>query len=190
MIDCGKISKSLILASCKASSPAIEPEVILINFDDWKAAEKTITDGVLSALTLGEDANGYKYESHKNSLETDCTLSKGTYVNTFDHKVTFRVFTKTQTVKGEINKLANGKVVAITKNASVSEDGVKYEVFGADNGLEMSESSAPSSGADGVIYSFSLASGDNAKESGLPLTLDAGDEEATDALVESLVKAV
>ena len=191
MIDCGKISKNLILASCKASSPAIEPEVILINFDDWKAAEKTITEGVLSALTLGEAANGYKYESHKNSLETDCTLSKGTYVNTFDHKVTFRVFSKTQTIKDEINKLANGRVVAITKNANVpEEDGVKYEVFGADNGLEMSESSAPSSGTDGVIYSFSLASGDNAKESALPLTIDAGDVEATDALVESLIKAV
>ena len=189
MADCGKISKNLILSACKASSPAIEPEIILINYADWKKAEKTIEAGVLSALTLGEGANGYKYTSHKNSIESDCTLSKGTYVNIFDHKLTVRAFIKKQETKAELNSLANGKVVAIVKNINSEDDNVKYEVYGPDNGLEMSELSSPSSGADGVVYSFSLASGDNAKESSLPLTLDAGRTQATDAIIESLVKA-
>lgn len=187
-MNCANISKNLILGSCKNDSPAIEPAVILVNFDDWKAATKSIDAGVLSQLTLGDGKFGFKYESLKNSLDTDCSLSKGTYQNTFDHKVTFKVFAKTQIIKDELNKLSNAKVVAITENVSNDAEGVKYELFGADNGLEMSEFTAPSTGTDGVVYSFSVASGDNAKESALPLSIDAGTPETTKALIEALVK--
>ena len=187
-MSCANISKNLILGSCKNESPAIEPAVILINFDDWKAANKSLDAGVLSQLSLAEGKYGFKYESLKNSLDTDCSLSKGTYQNTFDHKVSFKVFAKTQTIKDELNKLSNAKVVAITENVSNDEQGVKYELFGSDNGLEMSEFTAPSTGTDGVVYSFSLASGDNGKESALPLSVDAGTPETTKALIDALVK--
>lgn len=189
MTNCGKISKSLVLASCKSSTPAIEPEVLFMNFDDWdKATKKEVTNGVLSGLTLENGVFAYKYKSHKNAFETDCTLAKGTYVNSYDHKVICKVFVKTKDVKDEVNKMTGAKVVAIVKNTDKQDGSVKYELLGADNGLEMSEFSAPSSGSDGIIYSFTLASGDNAKESALPLTIDAGSDEATEALIKSLVK--
>lgn len=191
MISCAKISKSLALAACVNSTAGIEPMIILINFDDWKNAETKEIDGnVLSGLTLKTGAYGYRYESNKNSFEKDCTLAKGTYQNSFDHKVVCRVFSRTQEIKDELIKLSRTKVVAIVKNLDVNNVETKYELMGADNGLEMSELTSPSTDADGVIYSFTLASGDNAKETSLPLTVNAGEEATTDALVDALVQKV
>lgn len=188
MTNCGKISKSLVLAGCKSSTPAIEPEMILLNFEDYQKATKEEADGVISALTLAAGANGVRYSGAKNSFERSCTLSKGTYVNTFDHKVLCRVFKKTQTVKDEMNKLKESKVVAIVKNVDKGEESVAWELLGADNGLEMSEFTEDATASDGIIYQFSLASGDNFKESELPKTIDAGTADTTEALIESLVK--
>ena len=188
MTNCGKISKNLILAGCKSSTPAIEPDMILINFEDWKKATVEEADGVVSGLTLTAGANGYEYKGAKNSFERSCTLSKGTYVNTFDHKVLCRVFKKTQAIKDEINKLKESKVVAIVKNVNTGEDEVVWELLGADNGLEMSELTEDATASDGIIYQFSLASGDNFKESELPKTVDAGTAETTEALIKALVK--
>ena len=61
-------------------------------------------------------------------------------------------------------------------------------MLGADNGLEMSEFTEDATASDGIIYQFSLASGDNFKESELPKTIDAGTADTTEALIESLVK--
>ncbi len=188
MTNCGKISKNLVLAGCKSTTPAIEPDIILLNFEDWQKATKEEASGVISALTLAVGANGVEYKSAKNSFERSCTLSKGTYVNTFDHKVVCRVFRKTQEVKDELNKLKETKVVALVKNVNKDEDGVVWELLGADNGLEMSEFTEDATASDGIIYQFSLASGDNFKESELPKTVDAGSEEKTDALIQALVK--
>ena len=132
-MDCAKISKSLVLATCDGSTAGIEPKIILINFDDWKHAEtKEIEGNVLSALVLKTGAYGFRYESEKNSLEKDCTLAKGTYRNQFDHKVVGRVFVRSQEIKDE--------------------------------------------------------SGDNAKESSLPLSVYTESEKATDTLINGLVQ--
>ena len=188
-MDCAKLSKSLVLATCDGSTAGIEPKIILINYDDWKHAEvKEIKGNVLSALVLKTGAYAYRYESEKNSLEKDCTLAKGTYRTQFDHKVVGRAFVRSQEVKDELNKLAKTKVVAIVENLDAKNPETKYELYGADNGLEMTEFNAPSTDTDGVLYSFTLASGDNAKESSLPLSVFAESEEATDSLVEGLVE--
>lgn len=189
MINCAKIGKNLVLGDCGRSTAAIEPEMVLVNFDDWKAATKEIDGNVLSSLVLASGANGYKYESLKNSFEKDCTLAKGTYQNGFDHKVVARVFANTQDIKDEVIKLSAAKVVAILKNSDSKTGAIVYEVYGADNGLEMSELTSPSTDTDGIHYSFTLASGDNAKESSLPLTLNAGSEDETKAMVDALCKA-
>lgn len=186
MINCAKIGKSLVLGDCGRSVAAIEPEMVLVNFDDWKAATKELDGNVLSSVVLASGANGYKYESLKNSFEKDCTLAKGTYQNGFDHKVVARVFANTQSIKDELVKLSAAKVVAILKNCDTKNEETLYEVYGSDNGLEMSEFTSPSTDTDGIHYSFTLASGDNAKESQLPLTLNAGGVEETKAIVDAL----
>lgn len=188
-MDCAKLSKSLVLATCDGSTAGIEPKIILINFDDWKHAEtKEIEGNVLSALVLKTGAYGFRYESEKNSLEKDCTLAKGTYRNQFDHKVVGRVFVRSQEIKDELIKLSKTKVVIIVENLDAKNPETKYELYGADNGLEMTEFNAPSTDTDGVLYNFTLASGDNAKESSLPLSVYTESEKATDTLINGLVQ--
>lgn len=188
-MNCAKISKNLVMAACDAaSSPKIDPEVVLINHDDFKNANAEEADGVISEMTLPQNVFGVRYKSAKNAFDRSCTLSKGTYINSFDHKLTCRIFVKTQSVKDEMNKLKESKVVAIVKNMDTSEDAVTYELLGADNGLEMSEFTEDSTASDGIRYQFVLASGDDAKESQLPKTINAGTPEQTSALVAALYK--
>lgn len=187
MYNCANISKNLVLSQCAAGVAAIEPELILINFDDIDRASSEVNGNVISELVLLDAKKGYKYSSAKNAMEADSPLVKGTYRNAFDHKVVARVFDKTQDIKDELMKLKEGKVVAIVKNVDKRNEATRYEVYGWENGLEMGDLQAPSTDADGVIYNITLQSGDNAKESQLPMSLYAGALTATETMVAGLV---
>lgn len=190
MNNCANISKSLVLSQCAAGVAAVEPELILINFDDVDRAECAVTGNVISELALSATKNGYKYTSAKNAMETDSPLVKGTYRNAFDHKVVARVFDKTQDIKDELNKLKEGKVIAIVKNVDKRNEATCYEVYGWENGLEVADLQAASTDADGVIYNITLQSGDNAKESQLPMSLYAGALAATETMIAGLIAPI
>ncbi|MBQ3023236.1 MAG: hypothetical protein IJD91_07960 [Clostridia bacterium] len=188
-MKCGKISSNLALASCDASVAGLEKTIILANYDEIDRKATQVAGGVCSEFIMKDGATAYEYTSEKNAFEGNSPLAKKTYRNMFDHSVLCRVFNKTQQVKTELNELANGKVVAIVKNVDVHNDETKYEIYGYESGLEMSALDAPTTDADGVIYNFTLASGDNAKESQLPLSFYAGSLEETEAAIKALVKA-
>lgn len=170
MPNCANISKNLILALCAATAAGIENEIIIGNHDDIDFGECEVSNGVISALVLKSGKHAYKYSSAKNAFECQSPLVKGTYINTFDHQVVARILTKSQDIKDELNKLSQGKVFVLVKNKSNVDDEVKYEVYGFENGLEMSDLQNPSTDTDGVIYTVSFASADGAKESQLPLS--------------------
>ena len=68
----------------------------------------------------------------------------------------------------KLDKLAQGKFVVIVKNLSNAEDATKYEVYGWDNGLKCTALDKNTADGDGVIYSFTLASDENAREGSIP----------------------
>lgn len=187
MIDCGKISANLTLASCNVSTVAVEPEVILLNHADID--EVTEADGVISAIVLKEGANGYKYSTFRNGVEGTVGVNVSTYVTRFTHQLLIRVFSKTQEIKDQLNALANGRVVAIVKNASNESEEVKYEVYGKDNGLIVTDLQAVTTDADGIVYAVTLASGENAYESQLPASFYATSLEQTETTIEALLGA-
>lgn len=187
-MNCGKITSNLALASCAASAAGLDKSIILANFEDIDREATQVENGVCSEFVLKEGKNAFEYTSEKNAFEGNSPLAKKTYRNMFDHSVLCRVFSKTQKVKTELNALANGKVVAIVKNVDVHNDETRYEIYGYESGLEMSALDAPTTDADGVQYNFTLASGDNAKESQLPLSFYAGSLEQTETAIEALVK--
>lgn len=186
-MNCGNLSKNLVLAACKNSLAGIEADIVLINFDDVDRANSSVTDGVISTLALLSAKNAYRYTSHKNSFEATVALNKGTYLNSFVHGAVVRIFTKTQDAKDELNKLANGKVIAVVKNSDSQNDETKYEVYGWENGLVMSDLQAASTDADGVLYTFNLSSDDNARESQLPLSYFSSTLAATETALEALI---
>lgn len=188
MTNCSKISKNLTLAACANSVAGLRPRMALINFDDIDRTQKPVA-GILEDIPLKEGATGLLWEFIENSLEADCTLNKGTYRNTFVHKVAGKALLKTQEVKDEVNSLAHARVVAVVENKDNNSEETRFEVYGYENGLRMADLQSPTTDADGVHYSFSLQSDDSARESALPLSLYAGTAEATEAAFKALSKA-
>ena len=185
-MDCSKINANLAMASCRNSVAGVKGWAILINYDDWKAATKTRTSGVYSAISLESGAKGYLFTSHEAAFEGSVTMNKGTYVNSFGHQFIMRAFDRTQNLKNDVNKIAHGKYVIISQNLDTANPGTKYEVYGDENGLVASAIEFNSTDADGIAYAITLASEDNARESEVPASIYVTSEAATDTLVNGL----
>ena len=188
-MDCSKINANLAMASCRNSVAGVKGWAILINYDDWKAATKTRTSGVYSAISLASGATGYLFTSHEAAFEGSVTMNKGTYVNSFGHQFIMRAFDRTQNLKNDVNKIAHGKYVIISQNLDTANPGTKYEVYGDENGLVASAIEFNSTDADGIAYAITLASEDNARESEVPASIYVTSEAATDTLVNGLYTA-
>lgn len=190
MKNCANIAKSLELNACSNSSAAIEADIVLFRHADVDIKESKVEGNVASSIVLKSGKFAVRYTSEDNSFEDDTTLNAGTYNNSFVHKIVCRVFTKSQDIKDELNALAHDRVCAIVKNLDNRANETKYEVYGWEHGLKMAELTAPSTDGDGVIYTFTLQSSDNARESQLPLSFYAGSVDATETAIQSLLKTV
>ncbi|MDE6499779.1 MAG: hypothetical protein K2K83_03635 [Rikenella sp.] len=187
-MNCGQLSKSLTLAACGSSTAAIKAKIIIGNHDDIDKDASKVADGVCSELMLTKSSGGaFLYESHRNAFEANCTLAKGTYQSSYDHQIVLRIFVKSQEAKDELNKLKDSKVFVITEGEDARNPETRFEIYGFDNGLVLTDLQAATTDSDGVIYTVTLASNDNSKESGLPVSLWAGSIEATRAAVDALV---
>ena len=186
-MTCGNISKNIVAANCKISNAAIDADIILFNLDDIDKAQCKIDGNVCSEFMMKTGKFGYQWSGHKNSFESTVALYKGTYANGFDHALVLRVFAKTQDTKDELNKLAQGKVVAMVRNLDSQNDETKYEIYGYDNGLVMTDLQSASTDGDGVLYSFNLGEADNEHESQLPLSYFAETLAATEIAREALI---
>ena len=189
MTNCSKISKNLTLVACANSVAGLRSRLVLIKFDDIDRKQTKPMGNILEGIILKDNAvAGLEWEFVENGLEADCTLNKGTYRNTFSHKVAGKALLKSQEVKDEIGNLAHSRVVAVVENKDNNSEETRFEVYGFENGLRMAELSSPTTDADGVHYSFSLQSDDNARESALPLSFYAGDADSTEAAFAALIK--
>ncbi len=185
MISCAKIAANVVGASCSPSVVGIEPEVVLINFEDIESV--TESGNVVSGITLATGTHGYKYESAKNAFEASAALAAGTYLNKVTHQVIFRIFLKSQTIKDELDKMLNARLVAIVKNLDKATAAVRYEVYGLEAGLTLSDLQSTSTDTDGVVYTGTLASEDGKGESTLPKSFFTTDYDTTKAAVDALV---
>lgn len=171
MINCAKLTTSLALASCRTTNPALMGEVVLIAFDDWQKAEVTYdsTDtGVITGIVLDGSTKGVKLTSHEKAFDGSYSMNKGTYANSFVHTLVLRAFDRTQGVKDAIDKIINGRYVAIVHNVDKSDVKTAFEVYGAQNGLLASAVEATSTDTDGVVATITLASDDAQRESKVP----------------------
>lgn len=188
MPKCAQLSKNLALAACQNSTPGLESELVLINFDDVDRSASEVTDNVISDLILKESKTGFLYTSEKNAFEGDSPLNKGTYRTGFNHSLVIRAFVKSQDAKDEINAMARCKFIGVAKNKDTASGETKYEVYGWDNGLELNDLSAPTNDGDGIIYTITLGTGENQRESELPKSFYKTDLSSTEKAFEALYK--
>lgn len=185
-MDCNKITRTHLLARCGNSNPGIEPDLFLINRDDVQSVE--VVDGVVTGLTLKNGAYACRFQGRRNSYDAGFSMQKGTYLNTMEHRVICRSFVKTQALKDALNALRYARVMVIVNNSDGHNEQLRYEVYGYQNGLQMSDIDYTGNEQDGWLASFTLQSPDKATESGVPATFYNTDLKTTYLLLLALTQ--
>lgn len=188
-LDCSKIKTGFINQVCgKPAIAGTTARVILISYSDVDKSKSVVTDNVISSLILKAGATGYEVDSLPNATVGSDTINAGTYLKTHQHNVVVRIFKKSEAAKKFVNGLTNARVIAIVENNDTGDNGdTKYEVYGWDSGLELTEITVTTEMTDGVAYQVTLANGTIAQEGSLPMSLFNTDEQTTDLMVEGLL---
>ena len=186
-MDCGLITKAFVGGNCgKLPIGGTGVRVLLINYADV-ASHDTTEDGVINAIRLASGKKGYLYESIENSALGEATFNKGTYINTYDHKVTLRIFKDTIDARAFVNEMKDARIVAIVERRENGDS--HWEVYGIESGLKLTENSYSTTYADNVVLAPVLQSDDTSKESALPAVFFTESEGATTAAVLALAQA-
>lgn len=188
-LDCSKIKTGFINQVCgKPAIAGTTARVILLSYSDVDKSKSVVTDNVISSLILKASATGYEVDSLPNATVGSDTINAGTYLKTHQHNVVVRIFKKSEAAKKFVNGLTNARVIAIVENNDTGDNGdTKYEVYGWDSGLELTEITVTTEMTDGVAYQVTLANGTIAQEGSLPMSLFDTDEKTTDLMVEGLL---
>lgn len=188
-LDCSKIKTGFINQVCgKPAIAGTTARVILISYSDVDKSKSVVTDNVISSLILKAGATGYEVDSLPNATVGSDTINAGTYLKTHQHNVVVRIFKKSEAAKKFVNGLTNARVIAIVENNDTGYNGdTKYEVYGWDSGLELTEITVTTEMTDGVAYQVTLANGTIAQEGSLPMSLFNTDEKTTDLMVDGLL---
>lgn len=188
-LDCSKIKTGFINQVCgKPAIAGTTARVILLSYSDVDKSKSVVTDNVISSLILKAGATGYEVDSLPNATVGSDTINAGTYLKTHQHNVVVRIFKKSEAAKKFVNGLTNARVIAIVENNDTGDNGdTKYEVYGWDSGLELTEITVTTEMTDGVAYQVTLANGTIAQEGSLPMSLLNTDEATTDLMVEGLL---
>lgn len=188
-LDCSKIKTGFTNQVCgKPAIAGTTARVILLSHSDADKSKSVVTDNVISSLILKAGATGYEVDSLPNATVGSDTINAGTYLKTHQHNVVVRIFKKSEAAKKFVNGLTNARVIAIVENNDTGDNGdTKYEVYGWDSGLELTEITVTTEMTDGVAYQVTLANGTIAQEGSLPMSLFNTDEKTTDLMVEGLL---
>lgn len=188
-LDCSKIKTGFTNQVCgKPAIAGTTARVILLSYSDVDKPKSVVTDNVISSLILKAGATGYEVDSLPNATVGSDTINAGTYLKTHQHNVVVRIFKKSEAAKKFVNGLTNARVIAIVENNDTGDNGdTKYEVYGWDSGLELTEITVTTEMTDGVAYQVTLANGTIAQEGSLPMSLFNTDEQTTDLMVEGLL---
>lgn len=188
-LDCSKIKTGFTNQVCgKPAIAGTTARVILLSYSDVDKSKSVVTDNVISSLILKAGATGYEVDSLPNATVGSDTINAGTYLKTHQHNVVVRIFKKSEAAKKFVNGLTNARVIAIVENNDTGDNGdTKYEVYGWDSGLELTEITVTTEMTDGVAYQVTLANGTIAQEGSLPMSLFNTNEKTTDLMVDGLL---
>lgn len=188
-LDCSKIKTGFTNQVCgKPAIAGTTARVILLSYSDVDKSKSVVTDNVISSLILKAGATGYEVDSLPNATVGSDTINAGTYLKTHQHNVVVRIFKKSEAAKKFVNGLTNARAIAIVENNDTGDNGdTKYEAYGWDSGLELTEITVTTEMTDGVAYQVTLANGTIAQEGSLPMSLFNTDEATTDLMVDGLL---
>ena len=188
-LDCSTITVGVTVTDCgESATPGTTGRLILLSYTDIDRTASTVAMNVITDLLLKTGKLGYEVDSLPDADVGTTTLVAGTYKSSFAHSVVARIFIKNEEVKKFVNQFTAARVVAIVENNEKGTDGsVKWEVYGWDSGLRLTDLESTTAMADGVVYGLTLATPDTGREGSIPKSFFKTDETTTDAAIDSLI---
>jgi hypothetical protein len=187
-MDCGKITTGFTGGSCSDKLPigGTGTRLIFINHSDIDFENSSAPSaGILDEIVLKTGKVGYLFETLGNANEGGFTFNKGTYVTTYAHSVTARMFKDGAAAKAWLDEIKDARLVIIVEKRE--DNASKFEVYGWNSGLKMSENTGSTTLTDNVAFAPVFSSEDGAQEPALPYTFFDTDEETTEAAITALV---
>ncbi len=166
--SCSKLTRNQNLARCGQFNAHIEADLFLMAKDDieWYNIYANICNG----LSLKSGRYAVRYQGKRNSYDAGYQMVQGTFSNGFQHHITCRTFVRTQELKDHMNRLPFCRVVAFVRNADSHDMQTKYEIYGLENGLLMSEIDWTGNADEGWLGSFTLSTPEDERENTMPVT--------------------
>lgn len=166
-MDCTKITAGLVGATCDTlTGGGTGIKVWLFNFDEIDKTTSQATDVLVSTLAMKEGKKGYIFTSFDNATEGSVTLNVGTYVNTYDHQVTLRVFDDSDDAREFMASVKGARIVAIVQKKTTT--GYINEVYGWDSGMKLNENPYTTKHTDNVVFAPVFKTDADSKEGNMP----------------------
>jgi len=180
-----QISQNAALAVCRQDNAAVKPRAYLFNREDIAAV--TVSDGVISAITLRIGAYAWLLELADKGLATGYSLKRGQYGNAgFLHNVAFKFTERQQEHKDYINTLKNSRIALVVENYGKNAE-TTFEAYGFDSAMTATAIDYNSTNSDGLTGEFTAETREDALESGLPVSVFVTSVTATRAMLEALL---
>lgn len=188
-MNCTDITTGLTAVVCGVKElGGTGAKVYLINTDDLDRSLTVVTNNVVTDLVLKATKKAALLTTLEDSTLGEVAIEKGTYFSNWAHTLSLRLFTKNELSKAFVNTLTGARVIAIVENKATGTAGnVKYEIYGFDSGLEVSEVTSTTDLTDGVTYEMKLMSSEKAKENSLPKSYFDTDLATTESALASLI---
>jgi hypothetical protein len=169
-MGCGEITRGSAYDCDAPLYGGTRARLLLINKDDLSSyTTSTSTPNQITALTLVSGKVAYVFEGFKNSVLPSLekvTAQSGQAL--WKHIVNFFVYENTQLWKNTLQKLGNGKFIAIIQNSAI--DANSFEVLGIGQGLQLQDGAVNNKNENNGAYNLILASADNQFEAKPPQT--------------------
>lgn len=169
--DCGEIGAGSGYDCNNPLQGGADPNVILINFNDWGQPTYGSTPNLITGISLVNGKSAYKYEGFGRSVtpQVEAIKAGGSGQTLAKHQVTLFIFSRSQLTKNEIQKMFVGSFIAIVRAKAKTADA--FEVFGLDSGLYLSAGVLNQLNENNGAYSVTLATQDGDSERKLPQTI-------------------
>ncbi len=188
LASCGGISSGAAFDCDAPLVPGLNPRVWLANYDDIEGYTYDVANTrLVTAITFKTGGAVYVFDGVKQSTNANSELVPQTLSVGFKHMVTLQVFDISSTQKLNLEKMCQGKMVAIIEhpNAVGNGDSV-FEILGGGVGMEVTTLTRISRDTESQgSYSLELSTSDNeGQEATLPLSFLDADYATTLAKIE------
>lgn len=191
--SCSKLFGNLACNTCcKPEIAGITGNIWIFEYADIDKEESTEDteneDLIKSIALLNSDDYGIRIDTKPDGSSGDVGLNDlGNGVNTFTHTVVVSIFCKTEEAKQLINSLLCKDLVIVLEN-KVRDTTVKFEIYGWEAGVRLTNFSSPTAMDGGIVYQLTFSGNETHYEGTLPKTLNYGSTAATIAGLNSLIE--